>query len=132
MYRTPDYFIGKIVKVRFSYFDINTKKNRFKSRPMLVIGVEKDTLPCDFNVLPVSSINSSENVSKKFDRKVSGDDCVTLSLTRDPSYIRTHKQSFTNSKEVDVNIICDLKHLLPNLYSELEELHSDYSATLFK
>ena len=109
----PESYIGKIYKVRFPYFDISTGANKFKSRPMLIIGIEKNIFSCDFVVLPVSSVSNPDNVSADFDKKITGEDCQTLNLIRDPSYIRVHKQGTANSNDVDRNgLICDLKKIV--------------------
>ncbi|XJS09829.1 hypothetical protein ACF3NG_06695 [Aerococcaceae bacterium WGS1372] len=128
----PEDYIGKIYKVRFPYFDSSTKKRKFKARPMLIIGIEKNNFPCDFVVLPVSSVSNSDNISREFDKKITGNDCTLLNLKKDPSYIRIHKQGTANSNDVDRNgQICDLKQTLPVLYRELNDLSVKFLETLY-
>lgn len=127
----PSNYIGKIVKGRFPFFDVKTNRQRYKSRPLLVIGAEYDTVPCDFNVLPVSTISRAEHINKEYDLKLEDEQCDSLSLDRKPSYIRTHKQSTINSRDVSADIISDLKIVAPDLYLEVGKIHKEFNDSLF-
>lgn len=124
-------YIGKIVSGRFPHFNLTTNKKEFKSRPLLIIGAEYDTLPCDFNVLPVSSISKKEHISKDYDLELDNQCCNLLKLTKVPSYIRVHKQSTINSRDVSVKIISDFKDVYPDLYNRTNELHKNFNESLF-
>ncbi|WP_124058496.1 hypothetical protein [Vaginisenegalia massiliensis] len=124
-------YIGTIAKVRFPYYDVTTSQQQFKLRPMLIIGAEKEYLPCDFTVLPVSRVSNPQNLSESYDIKLDKDKCVLLSLKKSPSYIRVHKQSYANSIDVRDDIISNLKELDLDLYEEIKEKHSEFNESLF-
>lgn len=127
----PKEYIGSIAKVRFKYFNSNTKRMGFKVRPMLIIGAEKEYFPCDFNVLPISKISKSQHISSEYDIELNIDQCNKLSLHYCPSYIRVHKQSYAYSTDVDQNIISNLKQIDTELYNQIQSVHREFNDTLF-
>jgi len=70
---SPSDYVGQLVKVKFTYFNNQTKKMDVKARPFLIIKSEKDSFPCDFNGLPVSSISYAQNVNCDFDVQIEVD-----------------------------------------------------------
>lgn len=131
MCHKPHDFIGKIVISRFPYFDVKTKSQKFKGRPMLVIGIEKEIFPCDFNVLPISKVSKQKHVSEDYDVALNNSQCEALSLNHSPSYVRVHKQSIVNSRDVQSGSISDLKNTLPEVYDEIKNKHILFNEDLF-
>lgn len=127
----PSKYIGKIVSGRFPYFDVKTNKKKYKARPLLVIGTEYDTLPCDFNVLPVSSISKQQHIDRNYDMELNEEQCNVLNLTRIPSYVRIHKQSTINSRDVSAKAISDFRLNCPDNYEQLQKVHREFNDTLF-
>lgn len=128
---TSDYFIGKIVIAKTPFYDVRAKRMKIKARPMLIIGAEKEYLPCDYNVLPVSRVTKRRHRDEVYDIELSDEQCDKLSLDHRPSFIRTHKQTVVNSRDIDINPISDCKHLDNELYEKVKTTHNSYSKTLF-
>ncbi len=97
---------------------------------MLAIGVEKDSLPCDVTMLPISKISYRENIHADYDKKLDRE-CKELNLTVTPSYIRVHKVTTVYSKDIHSIEVSDLKERFPELYNEIKELFKSFSDTLF-
>src|SRR5690554_1959555 len=93
-------FIGKIVIAKTPFFDARLKKMNIKARPMLIIGAEKEYLPCDYNVLPISKITHKRHRHIDYDLELTDEQCDNLSLNYKPSFVRAHKQTVVNSKDV--------------------------------
>ncbi|MCJ8008885.1 hypothetical protein ACFFF5_10145 [Lederbergia wuyishanensis] len=126
------HLIGKIYKSRFSYFDPRTRGYKFKRRPLLIVGAEKETLPCDLTVLPISKISVSSNIHDAFDIKLTKQDHENLNLTHDPSYVRTHKMTTIYSLDLIHNgEISSLKDLYPKVYEEIKEKFEGFAISLF-
>ncbi|MFC4771591.1 type II toxin-antitoxin system PemK/MazF family toxin [Enterococcus hermanniensis] len=123
-------FIGELRTSRFKYFDVKTNKLAFKSRPVLIVGCEKEVGPCDFTVLPVSTISNPANIIPDFDIFISMQEFPTLNLSRD-SYCRTSKVSTVHSKDVGTKKIATLKDIYPELYHEIQTKFNLFSNSLF-
>ncbi|MBK0347285.1 hypothetical protein JDW15_01380 [Aerococcaceae bacterium zg-ZJ1578] len=122
---------GQIHSVRFPYFDIRNNKTSFKARPMLIIGVEKDQLPCDIIALPISKISIAKNIHDDFDIKLESNQIQALNLNHDPSYIRVHKQLYVPSQDVQKTPVSNLKEIFPELYKKIQEKSHMFHETLF-
>ena len=129
--RKPENLIGKVVISRYPYYNSKTGKNSFKARPMLVIGTEKDTFPCDLITLPLSSVTIKQNLHSTFDIRLDDEECSMLNLDCMPSFVRVHKQTVVHSKDVSSNIVADLKGLLPQKYMFIKEVHNSFIEELF-
>lgn len=127
----PSFYIGKIIYSRFPYFNVKTNKKSYKSRPVLIIGTEREAYPCDFNVFPVSKISNKRYLDDNYDIELNAADCKKLNLTEIPSFIRVHKQSVISSNDMSKNILNDLSEVCPDIYETIKEKHSEYSETLF-
>ena len=130
MLKSSDY-IGKIVIARFPYYDKKIDKVKFKARPILIIGCEFETIPCDFNVLPISKISDTSKINELSDVKLNEAECNILRLKHIPCYVRTHKQCIVNSRDVHSVIVSDLKNELKNIYKKIESLNKKYNNELF-
>ena len=113
--------IGKIILGRFPYFDIMKRENRFKVRPMLVIGKADKKENPDFNVLPLSTIKDKSKINPRYDYKFK---------LRKESYIRIHKQNIINIRSVE-KVVIDFKEEYKNDWEEIRKLHFEYNNTLF-
>lgn len=131
MCSNPNDLVGKIYYTRFPYYDVKNKKQSYKARPVLIVGAEKDSLPCDFTVLPISKISNSNYIHDVFDYKLENEKIQTLGLKFDPSYIRIHKQSYTSSIDVQKNPISSLRELYPEIYEGVKDLSKQFHDTLF-
>lgn len=127
----PKDYIGKITTSRLPFYDSNADRVKYKSRPVLIIGVEKNSFPCDFNVLPVSTISKGINRHFEFDYELDQNKCTKLSLNKYPSFIRVHKQSTCYSTDINRKIICDLMKIDCDIYKDIKELQGKFSETLF-
>lgn len=116
---TPSDYVGQLVKVKFTYYNNQTKMMDVKARPFLIIKCEKDTFPCDFNGLPVSSISYYQNVNCDFDVQIEAARYPKLNISRDISYIRVHKIQTFHSTEVDRLPIASIRNNYENLYQHI-------------
>lgn len=125
--------IGFIGNTRLPYFNIKTRKNEVKARPILVIGTEKGTLPCDLTCLPISKVSLEKYKDELFDYELDKEMVDNLKLRHKPSFIRTHKvftvpsQDFAYFKRGSVN----LKEDYPGLFEEIKERFNKFTETLF-
>ncbi|AYW50780.1 hypothetical protein C7H83_10030 [Tetragenococcus halophilus] len=122
--------IGQIKTSRFPYYNSKKGKMDFKSRPILIIGVEKEVGPCDLTILPVSSITNQKNIIFDYDIKLDINKYPLLSL-KNTSYCRTSKVSTVSSHEVGVRTICNLKNTYPDIYKAINDAYEMYQNTLF-
>lgn len=119
----PSQLIDKIVYARFPYFDIETNKNSFKKRPMLLIGYENNQFPTDFTAFPISSISKKKNIHHEFDIDIGKLVCPNLkSISRDECYVRVHKPSTINSSDIE------RKSKYDDLYMNYSEKHEEIIA----
>ncbi|MGJ6274395.1 hypothetical protein ACSDJ2_08230 [Listeria monocytogenes] len=109
--------IGTIRTSKFPYYDVREKKIKYKSRPILVINAEKDLIPCDLTVLPISRVTEERHIHEEYDLKVLKSDYPLLNLKENKSYIRTHKVNTVNSNDVANKEMSSLKNTYPDLYS---------------
>lgn len=123
-------FVGDIRTSRFKFFNVKTNRLEFKSRPILIIGCEKETGSCDFTVLPISSISNPANIIPEFDIFISRQSFPNLGLTRD-SFCRTSKVSTVNSNDVGVQRISSLSDSYPELYKDVQSKFYLFSSSLF-
>ncbi len=130
---TKDY-INCITLSRYPYFDVKSQKKSFKVRPVLIIGFEKDSFPCDINVLPVSSIQSSKHRHNEYDKQIPVDILNQLgTVLNKTSYIRVHKQSVVSSNDIVNNIgPINLKDISQEFYDEIIEAHKKFYNELFE
>ncbi|MEK0177229.1 hypothetical protein WN867_09390 [Tetragenococcus halophilus] len=122
--------IGQIKISRFPYYNNKKGNTDFKSRPILIIGVEKEVGPCDLTVLPVSSITNQKNIIFDYDIKLDINKYPLLSL-KNTSYCRTSKVSTVSSHEVSKRTICNLKDTYPDIYEVINNAYDMYQSTLF-
>lgn len=126
------HLIGKIYKSRFSYYDPRSRSYKFKRRPLLIVGAEKEILPCDLTVLPISKISVDSNLHEEFDVKLTEQEHENLKLNHDPSYVRTHKITTIYSLDLVHNgEISSLKDLYPKVYEEIKEKFESFPVSLF-
>lgn len=124
--------IGKLCDSRFAYFDNKTQQYKYKLRPVLIIGVEKDKLPCDITVFPVSKVSRSENIHKDFDYPLTQEHHGSMNLKYDPSYVRVHKVTTIHSKDISFNYTnCCLSTDYPQVLKEIIEKFHEFSGSLF-
>ncbi|MCD7810064.1 MAG: hypothetical protein LUH02_12065 [Erysipelotrichaceae bacterium] len=107
--------IGKIVKIRTPFYNINTKRTEFKSRPGLVIGNYGST-DNDYIVLPISKVSNEYMRHPEYDLAIDPSLYPLAHLTSF-SYIRCHKQATINRTNIS-NVICDFKELYGEKYFE--------------
>lgn len=127
----PQDYIGKITTSRIPFYDNKSGEMKMKKRPVLIIGAEKNTFPCDFNVLPVSTITHKEHRNSLFDYEIEKTQCEIMNLKKSPSFIRIHKQSTCHSMNVDKRYYCDVLYDHNDIYIKIIDLHNKYNETLF-
>lgn len=129
--KTPSDYIGCITISRLPFYDIKTNTTKYKARPVLVIGIESNTFPCDFVILPISTITHNVYRHSKFDYELDQHICRTMNLKIYPSYIRVHKQSTSHSSNINQNIVYNLAIDQSDLYQIIKSLHQEFTESLF-
>lgn len=131
--KTPQELINKIVYTSFPYFDIHSKKKKYKSRPVLIIGAEKKKFECDLTMLPISSVSKKEHLNSNFDINIGLKECPDLKcITQDECYVRTHKQSTVHSKDIITSKkFDDLEVVYSEKIVEIKEKSQEFNRTLF-
>lgn len=129
--KTPSDYIGCVTISKLPYYDIGTNTTKFKARPVLIIGVEKNSFPCDFIFVPISTITNKVHQHSKYDYELNQNLCHTMNLNNHPSYIRLHKQSTCHSKNVEQRVLYNLPIHQSDLYKEIKRLHQDFTKSLF-
>ncbi|MBR1844294.1 MAG: hypothetical protein IJ790_01020 [Lachnospiraceae bacterium] len=111
--------IGKIYMINLPFYDIKTHSKAFKERPALIIGIaDKD----DFNIIPVSSCQFTQNIDKDFD--------VEIAL-KQKCYARTHKQTIAHRKDIG-RFIADLKNNNNTVYNKIIDKWNQYCERINK
>lgn len=103
--------IGKAYVSTFPYYDRITRSNRFKSRPVLIIGKSDSS---DYVVLPISRVTRRENLDSQYDYELKPECFPLMNLTQ-TSYVRTHKQTIAHDG-VLTKCITDFKKNYPEAY----------------
>lgn len=131
--KTPQELINKIVYTSFPFFDIHSKKKKYKSRPVLIIGAEKNKFECDLTMLPISTVSNKEHLDSNFDINIGLIECPNLtSITQDECYVRTHKQSTVHSKDIITSKkYDDLQLKYSEKIVEIKEKLQEFNSTLF-
>jgi uncharacterized protein YifN (PemK superfamily) len=106
------------------FYDITTRTNGFKKRPVLVLAAADSG---DFNVLPISRVTNSRNLDPSYDIQVDPLIYPNLKLTA-KSYVRTHKQTVVNKSSL--NEISNMKNEYPELYTEILDKLEEYNNNL--
>lgn len=124
----PKNNVGKIFKSLEKYFDPKAGKIKVKSRPVLVIGYEKNVtshLNIDYETLPISSIEKFDP-DPDFDVLISYSIQEKLRLTK-TCYIRTHKTSWNHCKNMAIDsVISDLKSEFPAIFEKILKLNEKW------
>lgn len=108
------------------YFDVKTKTQGLKSRPVLVIGQADSE---DYAVLPISRVTNRAHLSDVYDIKIDPAIFPGSGLAQ-VSYVRTHKQIFVNNHAI-TGKICNLKGTYPDLYLKIAVKLEEYNKVLF-
>ncbi|MFZ8765624.1 type II toxin-antitoxin system PemK/MazF family toxin [Enterococcus diestrammenae] len=124
-------FVGQIRMSRFRYYDAKSGEIKFKGRPVLIIGYEKEHGPCDFTVLPISSISIRSNVIPQYDIFIPINSYPSLKLWKD-CYCRTSKVNTVHSKELGTKVLGKINIDYPDLYDDIQMAFNSYSTSLFK
>lgn len=112
---------GFICYSTFPYFDISTRKNQFKKRPVLVLAKADSG---DYNVLPISTITATQHIDADYDIKVDPLNYPKLKLSK-VSYVRVHKQS--TAYESSLSFVSDMKKEYPDLFLKILEILEEYN-----
>lgn len=123
--------IGKICNSRFAYYNPHINDYSYKLRPVLIIGVEKEKMPCDITVLPVSKVSRQENIHEIYDYPLTKEEHSLLNLKYNPSFVRIHKITTIHTKDLSFQTNHQLDILYPEVYEEIREKLHDFSDGLF-
>lgn len=127
---SPYNFIGKIVKSLEKYFDAQEGTIKVKSRPVLIIGFERNynsIRDIDFELLPFTTLNN-QTPDMTYDYYIGDKLCVKLGLSH-PCYLRTHKVSWNHVKHMDIiSPIGDMLKVDPELFNEIIRLNKQWVA----
>lgn len=103
--------IGKAYISIFQFYNNQTHKMEFKSRPVLIVG-QADHM--DYVVLPISRVTNHANLDPYFDIPIAPN-TVPLMKLKQRSYIRTHKQTVIHLGELTKEIV-DFKSEYTDIY----------------
>lgn len=120
--------IGKIYSSTTPYYDLKSKTNKFKKRPVLVIGNADKK---DLTVLPISTVTKKENLHKNYDIEITPSEYPKLNLKK-TSYIRTHKQTVVHISSIKEPEISDLKSEYPDLFLSVLEKLEDFNNSIIE
>lgn len=123
--------IGEIRSSKYPYYDRVTDSIKYKARPCLIIGTEKEEGSSDITILPISRIGVQQNIHDDYDIKAEKVEYPNLNLDAECSYIRTHKVSTVHSTTMSRTAICSMKETYPELYSTASDKHKEFTASLF-
>ena len=104
--------IGKVYTAILPYYDRVSKKQKFKSRPCLVIGQADSG---DYIILPISTISDKSKVDAVYDIPL---DKSVYTFLNNNSYLRTHKQTVVNIRSLR-GPLSDFKEAHENTYIEI-------------
>lgn len=119
--------IGWICTSVTPFYDIKTKKQSFKQRPVLVIG-QADSH--DFAVLPISRVTNRQYLHAIYDVPVDPAAFPSSGLNQ-LSYVRAHKQMYVNRHAL-TGQVCDLKSVYPDLYLDIVIKFEDFQRKLLE
>lgn len=111
------YDAGTVCLTKFPYYDTNTCSRAFKSRPVVIIGKADYS---DYTVLPISSVSISANIDPFYDVEIKSSQYPSLNLSKNVSYVRTHKQTTINEKDI-VQTLGNVKAAYPDLFLTILE-----------
>lgn len=124
--------IGRLCDSRFRYYDLKEEKYKFKLRPILIIGIEKEKLPCDLTVLPVSKISKKKNRDERYDFPLTKEQYSELNLKYNPSFVRTHKITTIYSNDLSFEYTdYPFSELYPEEYAKIKEINREFFDALF-
>ncbi len=112
--------IGMFCVATFPYYDTSTGRNKFKKRPMIILGQADSS---DYVTLPVSKVSIKENIDDEYDLEIVCDEYPLLNLNC-TSYIRTHKQTITNRN--GIRTIISVKDTYPELWLSILQKIEDF------
>lgn len=112
--------IGIFCVATFPYYDTSTGRNKFKKRPMIILGQADSS---DYVTLPVSKVSIKENTDDEYDLEIVCDEYPLLNLNC-TSYIRTHKQTITNRN--GIRTIISVKDTYPELWLSILQKVEDF------
>lgn len=69
--------IGMFCVATFPYYDTSTGRNKFKKRPMIILGQADSS---DYVTLPVSKVSIKENIDDEYDLEIVCDEYPLLNL----------------------------------------------------
>lgn len=121
------FLIGEIRVSTIPFYDIKTKRNSFKNRPVLIIG-EADS--GDYTVLPVSRVTKKQYLDANYDIPIKLAEYPLLSLKSD-SFVRVHKQTMVNSVSITAEI-SDMKSCYPILFQSIMDKLKEFNDKLYQ
>jgi uncharacterized protein YifN (PemK superfamily) len=111
--------IGKIYPSYFVYYNAKQKKERIKSRPVLIIAEPVGSKDTEYTVLPLSTITRNEFHNDDYDVALSVEKLKKAELDKD-CYVRTHKRTTIYASNIDFKkCIVDLKREYPRIYRDV-------------
>jgi len=111
--------IGKIYPSYFVYYNAKQKKERIKSRPVLIIADPIGKKDTEYTVLPLSTLSRNEFHNDEYDVALDAAKLTKAELDAD-CYIRTHKRTTIYASNIDFKkCIVDLKREYPGIYRDV-------------
>ncbi len=113
--------IGEAYIAIFPFYDNQQHQMRYKERPVLIVGQCDST---DYVVLPISRVTGRVFLDPFYDVKLDPQDYPLMNL-RAVSYVRTHKQTVINLRELKYSIT-DFKVNYEATYLNIIERMDDF------
>jgi len=119
--------IGDVCVFASPYYDTVRRRNDFKARPSLIIGVADLG---DYNILPISKVTDRRYLDADYDIPVFPSNYPNLNLN-DPSYVRVHKQTVFHDRALH-QVLSNMKTSYPELFLSVIVKLEEYSNKLIE
>ena len=117
--------IGKVYVSVFPFYDIKNNRMDYKKRPVLIIGKADET---DYVVLPISRVTNSMYIHSEYDIAIDLEEVPLMKLIQ-RSYIRVHKVTIINQRELDKEIV-DFKENYEDRFIDIISKFEEFSKSI--
>ena len=112
-------YIGKVYPSYFVYYNAKQKKERIKSRPVLIIAEPIGKKDTEYTVLPISTVSRTEFHNEDYDVKLTAKKLTKAKFDQD-CYVKTQKRTTIYKSNIDFKkCIVDLKKEYPGIYGNI-------------
>ena len=101
------------------YYNAKQKKERIKSRPVLIIAEPIGKKDTEYTVLPISTVSRTEFHNEDYDVKLTAKKLTKAKFDQD-CYVKTQKRTTIYKSNIDFKkCIVDLKKEYPGIYGNI-------------